>query len=647
MRIGVAGVGRIGAMHAANLAAVPAVRELAVFDPDAARAAEVASQIGARVAPTLDALLASVDGVVISTPTPTHPDAVRAAIAAGVPALCEKPIASDLDEMRQLVEDVEASGVPVLVGFQRRFDPTVVELKRRIDAGELGRLYLVTARGQDASLPDLSYVAHSGGIFRDLLIHDLDAVPWLVGKPVASVYATGSVLVHQAFADANDVDNTAVTLTFTDGTLAVLTGGRHDPLGYDHRLEVLGSKDSLAVGLDTRTPLTSLESDGPRSRPEAYPGFPERFARAYAAEMETFAALVGGWLTRAETGVLPHNPSPVRDSLTSLEIALACDTSRREGRVVELAPVDAPEPSSSAEPRTTQPKIAGAPISWGVCEVPGWGAMLPADRVLTEMHELGLSATEIGPPGYLPTDPAELAELLGGHDLTLVGGFLAVPLHDQARAEETHAEALRTAELIRAGGGDVLVLAAATGVDGYDSRPELDDASWAHLLKTLDTIASDVRERYAVRTVLHPHVGTLVERPEEIERVLSGSGVELCIDTGHVLVGGGDPLALARAHADRVGHVHLKDVDAVLAERVRGGELSYTEGVQAGLYRPLGEGDVPIEEIVRALAAGYDGWWVLEQDVALPSVDSASGEKNPVHDVRRSVEFLRAVLDTN
>jgi myo-inositol 2-dehydrogenase/D-chiro-inositol 1-dehydrogenase len=328
MRIGVAGVGRIGTMHAGNLASLDAVDEVVLFDPVPGRAAQVAAEIGASAADDLDALLAASDGVLIATPTTTHPETIRQALDARVPALCEKPIASDYAGMSTLVDDIEASGVEVLVGFQRRFDPAVAELYRRIRAGEVGKLYLVRSTGNDAEPPDFGYLPASGGIFRDLLIHDLDAVPWLVGEPVVEVYASGSVLVDQAFEDADDVDNAVVTLKFASGAHAVLVGGRHDPLGYDHRIEVLGSKDSLAVGLDPRTPLTSLEPGGPVVSAEAYPGFAERFHRAYLNEMAVFVDVVAGKVA---------NPSPARDSLTSLRLALACDESRRSGAPVRIA----------------------------------------------------------------------------------------------------------------------------------------------------------------------------------------------------------------------------------------------------------------------------------------------------------------------
>ncbi|QFZ23696.1 Gfo/Idh/MocA family protein [Saccharothrix syringae] len=326
MRIGVVGVGRIGTMHAANLTTLDEVDEVLLHDPLPGRAQRTAAALpGTRAVADLSTILTLCDGVLLATPTGTHPALLRETVAAGVPTLCEKPIASRLEEMRALVADVEASGVEVLVGFQRRFDPAVVELHRRVRAGHVGAVYLVRAQGFDARPPDPAYLPGSGGIFRDLLVHDLDAVPWLVGEPVVEVYASGSVLVDDAFAAADDVDNAVVVLRFAGGAHAVLAAGRHDPVGYDHRVEVLGSRDCLAVGLDPRTPLTSLEPDGPKAAADAYPGFPERFHRAYLNEVAVFAGVVAG---RAA------NPSPVRDSLVSLALADACERSRRTGAPV-------------------------------------------------------------------------------------------------------------------------------------------------------------------------------------------------------------------------------------------------------------------------------------------------------------------------
>jgi len=283
-------------------------------------------------------------------------------------------------------------------------------------------------------------------------------------------------------------------------------------------------------------------------------------------------------------------------------------------------------------------KIAGAPISWGVCEVPGWGHQLGADRVLAEMRDVGLSATELGPDGFLPSDPEELTAKLGANGLRCVGIFVPVVLHDAGH--DPLADIAGPLDALIASGADVLVLAAATGADGYDSRPTLDDSQWATLLANLDRLAGAAAER-GVLAVLHPHVGTMVETRGDVDRVLEGANIKLCLDTGHLLIGGTDPLALTRQVPDRIAHAHLKDVDAALAARVQSGELTYTEAVRLGMYTPLGAGDVDIAGIVTALRAnGFDGWFVMEQDTIL---DGAPSDEGPVRDVRTSVAFMHDV----
>ena len=272
-------------------------------------------------------------------------------------------------------------------------------------------------------------------------------------------------------------------------------------------------------------------------------------------------------------------------------------------------------------------RIAGAPISWGVCEVPGWGYQLPASRVLAEMRDAGLTATEYGPAGFLPPDPGPL---LARYDLTALGGFVPVVLH------ASDADPVQGFTFT----GDVLVLAAATGHDGYDERPSLDTAGWRRLLSTLDRFV-DWADARGITAVLHPHVGTMIETGPEVERVLEGSRIPLCLDTGHLLIGGTDPAALAASAADRIAHVYAKDVDRSLARRVRTGDLTYTEAVARHMYRPIGDGDVDFAAVASALAArAYDGWWVLEQDTVLTGEPVGEG---PVADVRRSAEALRAL----
>jgi inosose dehydratase len=284
-------------------------------------------------------------------------------------------------------------------------------------------------------------------------------------------------------------------------------------------------------------------------------------------------------------------------------------------------------------------RIAGAPISWGVCEVPGWGYQLGPDRVLAEMREVGLTATEFGPDGFLPAQPDAMARVLADHGLQAVGGFTPLLLH--VAAHDPVPEVERLLQGYDASGAEVLVLSAATGAEGYDSRPVLDDDQWTVLLANLDRLAALARER-GVRAVLHPHVGTVVETGEEVRRVLDGSSISLCLDTGHLLIGGTDPATLAAQAPERIAHVHFKDVDARLARRVKDGRLTYTQGVRDGMYRPLGSGDVDVPAIVGSLRArGYDGWYVLEQDTILTGEPHGEG---PVADVWASAEHLRSTL---
>ncbi|WP_433146317.1 TIM barrel protein [Actinomadura nitritigenes] len=308
-------------------------------------------------------------------------------------------------------------------------------------------------------------------------------------------------------------------------------------------------------------------------------------------------------------------------------------------------------------------RVAGAPISWGVCEVPGWGHQMAPGRVLAEMGALGLAATEFGPDGFLPAGAAERADLLAAHGLRPLGGFAPVVLHDPdrdplpeirrtlaafgvERSKTTAAPGTDApgADAPGAGapeGGLTLVLAAVHGLDGYDERPALDAAGWAALLANLDRIAALAAES-GVRAVLHPHVGTMVERADEVQRVLDGSGTPLCLDTGHLLIGGVDPGELAARVPERIAHVHLKDVDAGLARDVQAGRIAYTDAVRKDIYRPLGGGDIDIAGIVRSLeGAGYGGWYILEQDTILDrEPDDGAG---PIGDVRACLDFLAGI----
>jgi inosose dehydratase len=260
------------------------------------------------------------------------------------------------------------------------------------------------------------------------------------------------------------------------------------------------------------------------------------------------------------------------------------------------------------------------------------------------MAAVGLTATEFGPAGYLPADPVRRSRLLAEHGLSAAGGFVPVVLHAPGAAEavDRALDGFGDAHSAASGGGHpVLVLAAATGQEGYDTRPELDADDWSLLLSNLDRAAARAAER-GLKATLHPHAGTMVEGPDEVRRVLDGSAIPLCLDTGHLLIGGTDPAELARTAADRIGHVHLKDVTASVAQKVASGAISYAEGVSGGLYRPLGQGDVDVAGVVAALqAADYGGWYVLEQDVILDGPPRGEG---PARGVRESLYYLRGLL---
>jgi inosose dehydratase len=278
-------------------------------------------------------------------------------------------------------------------------------------------------------------------------------------------------------------------------------------------------------------------------------------------------------------------------------------------------------------------RLAGAPISWGVCEVPGWGRQLPPDRVLAEMAGLGLTATELGPLGWLPQDPAALCERLEAHGLSLVGGFVPLALH------EPDASAGDAARMLAAAGADVFVAALVTDA-GWSPPAPLDDAAFAALVARVNATARLVAE-HGLKFALHPHAGTLVESAADVERLLAATDVEWCLDTGHLLIGGYDPVAFAAEHGERVVHVHLKDVDAGVAARYGAGELTLMGAVQAGLFRPLGQGDARIAEVLARLDAhGYEQWLVLEQDAALTGEEPPVGS-GPVLDVQASIEFVR------
>jgi inosose dehydratase len=285
-------------------------------------------------------------------------------------------------------------------------------------------------------------------------------------------------------------------------------------------------------------------------------------------------------------------------------------------------------------------RIAAAPASWGICELPGWGYQFGVERVLSDMRALGVKATELGPEGFVPGSPAEQKQLLDGYGLRALGEFCPLILHQAGRSiEEPVREIL---ERFKQLGADTMVIAVATGSDTYDRRPQLSEGEWRTLTDNLKR-AGALASRAGVTACVHPHMGTLIQTREEVERVLSACDIPLCLDSGHLTVGGADSVELALTYPHRIAHVHLKDVKLELAASVQDASLDYSEAVRRGLYTTLGDGDVDLAAIVRSLEAhGYSGWYVPELDQMLSGEPDGAG---PVTAIRASMEFLGA-LDT-
>ena len=284
-------------------------------------------------------------------------------------------------------------------------------------------------------------------------------------------------------------------------------------------------------------------------------------------------------------------------------------------------------------------RVAGAPITWGVDESPGWGHLMDRDTVLSEMTEAGLSATELGPDGFLPTDPGELRDYLARYDMSVVGGFVPALLYQPDKVDSELEYVGRASRQLAATGSKVLVLGPSSHNPGYDMPFDMSDAEWAIFLVNLQRLEGLVGD-VGLQTALHPHWSMAIEDGRDVERLLESSGVGLCLDTGHLYLAGTDPAAIARMATGRVLHVHLKDVDPALADRVRTGEVPFRQAVIDGLFTPLGAGGVDIEGVIRTLESeGFRGWYVLEQDVSL-STEPAPGT-GPKADAIESVAYLR------
>ncbi|GAA0900742.1 Gfo/Idh/MocA family oxidoreductase [Pseudonocardia zijingensis] len=333
MRLGLIGLGRIGAFHAQTLTDLAAMDSLVVTDAVPALTKEVAERVGAQPAGSVAELLtAGIDGVLVAAATDTHAELVGAAVDAGLPVFCEKPLARDLAEAVAVARRVQDSGVPVQIGYPRRFDPAFLAGRAAVESGELGALHTVRSTTLDPAPPPAAYLAGSGGIFRDCAVHDFDAVRWVTGREVVEVYATGSDRGDPLFTGIGDVHTAAAILTLDDGTLGVVSNSRGNPRGYDVRLELHGTADSAAAGLDDGLPLRSLDPGVtfPAGPPHTF--FMDRLAAAFRAELAAFTEVVAG--TRP-------SPCTVEDALEVAYIAEAATLSRREHRPVRIEEVRA------------------------------------------------------------------------------------------------------------------------------------------------------------------------------------------------------------------------------------------------------------------------------------------------------------------
>ena len=331
MRIGLAGAGRIGAFHADTLASLEGVDELVVADARPEVAAAVAGGLrGARSCAVDDLVTSGIDALVIATSTPGHAPLIRAGVAAGLPTFCEKPVAATLDETIDVVRVVESSGVPVHIGFQRRFDTGYQRARDAVRSGELGFVHTLRANTSDRRPPDPGYVPTSGGIFRDCSVHDCDVVRFVTGHEVVRVQAAGGTKGAAFFAQAGDVDSGAALLTLDDGTLALLSATRYNGQGHDVRLEVLGSLGSVAVGLDHSLALRSVEDGADFPRGPVHDSFMDRFGPAYRSELTQFLSVARGEVP---------SPCTVRDALEAFRVAEACTVSLHQGRPVDLSEI--------------------------------------------------------------------------------------------------------------------------------------------------------------------------------------------------------------------------------------------------------------------------------------------------------------------
>jgi myo-inositol 2-dehydrogenase/D-chiro-inositol 1-dehydrogenase len=325
--IGLIGAGRIGAEHARTIRKLDGVGDILVADVDVDRAQAVADELQGKVS-SIDKILSEVEAVVITSPTGEHARMLIAAAEAGVPVFCEKPVALDVPTTKQVLEVVKRTGTPTQIGFMRRFDQGYVNARKLIASGDLGELRRVHVLTGDFPPPPASFVKGSGGLYKDCVIHDADAIRWVTGREIVEVFTIGKNRGASYFGEAGDIDEGVGVMELDDGTLATMQVTRYNGAGYDVRMELACTKETISVGFNTFMPVTSAEPDFTfQQAGDRFPSFYPRFAPAYAVEIGAFIDMVhnGG-----------PSPATVEDALTALYVCEALDLSRAEHRPVRI-----------------------------------------------------------------------------------------------------------------------------------------------------------------------------------------------------------------------------------------------------------------------------------------------------------------------
>ena len=324
MKIAVIGSGRMGAIRAEDLLGDGA--EVTIFNRRDLAADELAKRLGCNAGKYSEIYNETFDGYVVATATNVHVEIFDSLLPLGKPILCEKPISLTVEETDKVIATAEKFGTEIQVGFQRRFDPPIRKAAKMVSNGDVGTLYTLHMYAHDHQPSTLEFLEGSGSIYRDLHVHDFDLIRWITQSEIAKVYATQAVREHQQYAKYGDADVSLISLTTASGVQVAITGTRHDPVGHDVRLEIFGSKDSLAVGLNKKTPIHDIEGEI-NFAPVRYKGFIERFREAFAKESQAFHKLTKGEIS---------NPCPPKSAREALRVAIACEESIRTGQPVSL-----------------------------------------------------------------------------------------------------------------------------------------------------------------------------------------------------------------------------------------------------------------------------------------------------------------------